>query len=176
MGREIFQRMIEELWNEDPMLVIGAEPATSPIGDLGVTEDPWLAFARLGRYAPEFLRALAPIRTRPRRALRVHRDSAPLHHVRRVDRGTAAAVLRNPALALFLTRLDDSQTLAPDSSLDVPVVEETVDAAANRALLAMSLAVQRRARTLTDRLQSLVGKERRSQTQTPPAPPPMACP
>src|SRR6185295_5334231 len=42
LGREIFSRMLGELWDEDPSLVIGAEPATSPIGDLGTTHNPWL--------------------------------------------------------------------------------------------------------------------------------------
>lgn len=112
IGRDIFARMIDELWTEDPALVIGSEPATSPIGDLGAMQNPWVAFARLRRYAPEFLRAMVPIRARPRRALRVRRDSAPLHHVRRVDRRTAAAVLRTPAVALFVSRPDDDQAFS----------------------------------------------------------------
>lgn len=166
MGREIFGRMVDELWNEAPQLVIGSEPAKSPIGDLGGMENPWLAFARLRRYAPEFLRALAPIRVRPRLALRARRDSAPLHHVRRVDRRTAASLLRSPAVALlFAPAGEPSQSLA-DSRLDVPVVEETVDAAANRAMLALALAVQRRARAVSLRLASLVEREAESETRT----------
>lgn len=166
VGRDIFAGMIDELWSEDPTLVIGSEPATSPIGDLGMTQDPWLAFSRLRRYAPEFLRALVPIRTRPRRSLRVRRDSAPLHHVRRVDRRTATALLRSPALALFFTGTEGAPAFIPDSRLDVPIVEETVDAAANRSMLALALALLQRARTLCDRLQRIVEREQESETRT----------
>src|SRR5262245_26699850 len=35
IGREMFTRMVDELWAEDPTLVVGHEPATRHIGDLG---------------------------------------------------------------------------------------------------------------------------------------------
>jgi hypothetical protein len=174
IGREIFARMVGDLWSEDPRLVLGSEPATTNIGELGAVQDPWLAFARLRQYAPEFTRALVPLCVRPRRALRVRRDSAALHRVRRVDRGTATALLRSPAAAMVFAGAGATSALAvnttyafgQDSRLDVPVVEETVDASANRSVLALVLALLRRARALDQRLQRLVDTEPRSETRT----------
>jgi hypothetical protein len=158
---------IDELWNEDPSLVIGSEPATSQIGDLGITQDAWLEFARFRRYAPEFLRATAGIRSKPSRALQVRRTAAPLHHVRRVDRRTVMALARSPAVAVLFAGSDDVPAFAADSRLDVPVMEETLDSAANRAMLNLVLALIRRARSLHVRLQELVDREPESQTRTP---------
>jgi hypothetical protein len=166
LGRDVFRQMIDELWNEDPELVVGSEPATTLIGEIGATHNPWLEFARLRRYAPEFLRALVPIRAKPRRALRVRRDSAPLHHARRVDRRTAMSVARSPAVALFLPESTDAPLLLCDTRLDVPVVEETLDAAVNRAMLALIHALLRRTRSLRDCLQGLVDREPSSETRT----------
>src|SRR5262245_12283151 len=42
VGRQIFERMLDELWNADPTLVIGTEPGTRQIGDLGSTQNAWL--------------------------------------------------------------------------------------------------------------------------------------
>ena len=165
LGREVFATMITELWAEDPSLVVGTEPAAAPMGELGTHEDPWLAFSRFRRYAPSFLKALAPIHALPRRTLRGRRDAAQLHHVRRVDRRTAMAVVRTPAVALFLDRSDDEAS-AIDSRLDVPVIEETVDSAVNRALLALLRALIRRSRLLIVTLQDLVVRESQSETRT----------
>jgi hypothetical protein len=169
LGREMFARMVDELWQADPTLVIGSEPATNPIGELGALEDPWLAFVRLRRYAPEFLRALMPIRSRPRQALRVRRDSAPLHQVRRVDRLTAAALVRSPTVALFAPSVAHrlTSTSLADCRLDVPVTEETVDNAANRCLLALARALLRRTRQVRDVLQRAIDRESPSETETP---------
>ena len=165
MGRDTFSQMLSDLWSLAPELVIGSEPATNPIGNTGVIEDPWLAFARLRRYAADFQRALAQVRARPRRTLQVRRESAPLHHVRRVDRQTAAALLRSPALAVILDH-DHLTTLASDNRLDVPVVEETLDCAANRAMAAIVLSVERRTRMICESLQELVSRENDSETRT----------
>ena len=166
LGREAFTQMVNELWQEDPMLVIGSEPATTPSGELGNQEDPWAAFARLRRCGPDSLRAFASIRACPRRVLRSRRDSVPLHHARRVDRQTAAALLRSPAIALFVAGADELPAFAQNSRLDVPRVEETVDSAANRTILALVLALLRRTRALGERLQGLVEREIVSETRT----------
>jgi hypothetical protein len=67
VGRDVFRQMVDELCEEDPELVVGSEPATTHIGELGETQNPWVEFARLRRYAPEFLKALAPLQAKPRR-------------------------------------------------------------------------------------------------------------
>jgi hypothetical protein len=96
----------------------------------------------------------------------MRRYSAPLHYVRRVDRVTAISVLRTPAIALFFAGAEDAPTIPTGGCLDVPVVEETLDAAANRAMLALLLGLRRRAQTLRDRLQQAVDREAPSDTRT----------
>ena len=165
LGREVFGRMLQELMHEAPELVVGAEPATMRIGQLGEFENAWLAFARVRRYCPDVLRAIAQLRARPRRTLRVWRASSPLHQVRRVDRQTAAILARSLGAAVLL---DDppGDDFAAASRLDVPVVEETLDSAANRAVLALLLALVRRACGVLERLQGLVDREQDSETRT----------
>jgi hypothetical protein len=167
LGKDIFATMVDELWNEDPSLVIGSEPATNQIGDLGTLEDPWLAFARLRRYGPEFVRALIPIRARPHRTLRVRRDAAPLHHARRVDRQTATALLHSSAVAFFATGTEIAPVVSSDMRLNVPVIEETMDTTANRALLALTRGLLRRVTMVLDRLGGQVAREAASETRTP---------
>ena len=167
MGRDIFGCMVDELWAEDPTLVTGSEPATRQIGDLGALEEPWLAFARLRRYGSEFVRSIAQIRSRPRRTLRVTRALVPAHHARYVDRQTGAALLRGPALALVSAGVKRAAPRLGDVRLDVPVPEETVDAAANRAVMALLRAVLRRTTLVADRLERQIRTESASETRTP---------
>jgi hypothetical protein len=162
----MFQGMVNELWNEDPAFVIGSEPATHQIGELGTFEDPWLAFARLRRYTPDFLRAMAAVRARPRRSLRARRDSTALHQVRRVDRRSVTALVRSPAAALFVEHPAEQSGSAQHVRLDVPVVEQTVDSSANRTILALTLALQQRARVIRERLHQLVVRQADSETRT----------
>lgn len=166
LGREMFQQMIRELWEADPRLVLGTEPATVPTGALGDLEDPWLAFTRLRRYGPQFLRALGDVRARPRHRLRVERGASPLHRVRRVDRTTALSVLRSSAAALLLDAPDADRVLPRDARLDVPVVEETLDCAPNRTLMVMAQGVLRRAVDLRCRLAEIVNRAQESETRT----------
>jgi hypothetical protein len=159
--------MVDELWAEDPELVIGSEPATRPVGDLGTTGQTWLEFMRFRRYVPEFLHATAAVRTRPNRSLRVRRRLSPLHYVRRVDRRTAAALTAAPAAAALVAGVENAVACSADQVLDVPVVEETLDSAANRAILALLLGLLRRGRALYERLEALVALKRESATETP---------
>jgi hypothetical protein len=96
----------------------------------------------------------------------MYRDSVPLHHARRVDQQTAASLLRSPAIAMFVGGATESSAFAQNSRLDVPRVEETLDSAANRTILALVLALLRRTRALGERLQDLVDRERPSETRT----------
>ncbi len=168
LGRDVFSRMIKEIRDEDPELVLGSEPARTMVGDLGESDDPWLAFARLRRHGAEFLRAVPPLIVHPRRALDARRDTSPIHLVRRVDRTTAAGLVRSPAIALFSEAGADVDLRFPaDCRLDVLVVQEILDCAANRAMLALILALIRRTRSLLARLQSATDSELESETRTP---------
>jgi hypothetical protein len=167
LGADAFQQMVRELLAEDPSLVVGQEPATVQTGQLGRHQDPLVEFERLRRYVPDFLRALATIRLHPRKALRSVRDSVPLSHARRVDRQTAVAASRSGAVALFAPEILEPSAFDPSMRLDVPVVEETLDAAANRALKFLVTAVLQRVRTVAAALEHRVAREVASETRTP---------
>lgn len=164
-GREEFRLMLDDLRREAPDLLVGSEPATALMGRVGSSENLWVAFARLRQYGPEFIVALKRLQQHPRRALRARRTSAPLHHVRRVDRSTALALARSPIGGFFVEYTDGR----PDSGtrLDVPVVEETLDCAVNRTMSALLFVVLSRASSLLGRLAELVEREQPSATRTP---------
>jgi hypothetical protein len=162
MGRTVFDEMLNELWDADPELVLGSEPATMPIGELGAFDSPALAFARLKRYGNEFISALGPVCARPRRTLKSDRDLVPLQQVRRLDRRTALALLRSPMGIRLVT--DPEHPAVEAVRLDVPMVDDTVDCAPNRAMMAMILAVRQRARSVSDALRA--GAERKEDSET----------
>jgi len=166
LGRDAFQQMLDQIWAGDPELLAGTEPATGRIGELGTARDPWLEFMRFRAHAPEFLSAITRVQERPRHDLRVRRESLPLHRVRRIDRQTVLAVARSSAAAVLAQESTEAVALSDDVRLDVPRVDETLDAAANRALLALALGLLRRATGLRQRLQGLVESEQQSDTRT----------
>ena len=98
LGGDIFQSMLDQIWEFDPSLVLGTEPATLPIGHDPRIEDPWLEYARLRSEGDNFVRALSAIVSHPLRDLRAERALLPLQYVRRADRQTALAALRNAGL------------------------------------------------------------------------------
>jgi hypothetical protein len=145
VGRDIFLTMLRELWVEAPDLVAGTEPALDRMGTLGASEDPYLAFCRLRQHGASFLSAMKRVTCDPIRTLRYHRMLVPLRAVRRADARTAATGLRDPFVAAVLTgRESTSEAPAADLNLDAPVVEQHLDNAANRCLVAMVRAVLRR--------------------------------
>lgn len=166
LGRDMFASMVDELWTANPSLILGQEPATASIGHEGSLGDPWVAFVRLRRHAPDFLRALRAVSARPHRRLRRSRQDVPLHRVRHVDRTTAISALTSPAAVLLRGALDDEGAPGRDVRLDVPVVEETLDCASNRTMLVLARAVLRRAESLPAQLASLVDKEKASETRS----------
>lgn len=169
-GRDIFDSMMREVWAEEPSLVIGTEPATIAIGELGTEQDSFLELARLRRHGPLFVEAIERIRRQPRRSLVARRESLPLHRVRRVDRHSAHLALRSPGAAAFLSGNFSYVQAVREPHLNVPAVEESLDSAANRCLLALLGSVLRRTRAVCDRLQVQVDREQASDTRTPLAP------
>ncbi|MEZ5293428.1 MAG: DUF2357 domain-containing protein [Vicinamibacterales bacterium] len=166
LGGEAFRQMVQELWAEDPSLVVGEEPATHMAGHLGRFQDPLVAFARLRRHLPEFIKALVAIRANPRRSLRSVRESVSLNTARRVDRYTALSASRSSALGLFSTELLEPTAFNPTTRLDVPVVVETLDSAANRTLKALVLAVSQRVKFVAEQLEQRAAQESASETRT----------
>ena len=165
--------MLHQIWAFDPSLVLGTEPARLPIGHDHRIEDPWLEYARLRSHGPDFLRALSVIARHPLRELKAKRTQLPLQYVRRADRQTALAALRNAELLTVLAHRDSSaKPMTAWPPFDVPVSRETLDSAGNRCIAGIAYAVSRRAVRLRKTLQSAVEGEHESDTRT--AHPPLA--
>lgn len=167
VGRDTFNTMLDELWSFDPELVIGSEPASVITGEVGDTENVWLELWRVRQYLPEFLRAATVLGLKPRATIRAHRTTTALHHARRVDRQTAVALSRGPGIALFTPQAELPHTTRhTDVRFDVPTIQQTLDSAANRAMLALLQRLRVRVRALRDRLRVIVAKEQPSDTRT----------
>ena len=157
LGHDAFQVMLDQIWQFDPSLVLGTEPAQSPVGHEAQIRDPWMEYARLRSYGEKFVRALSAIAHRPIRELRAQRIQLPLERVRRADRQTVLAALQNSHLLNVL--VDRDSTSIPISALppfDVPVARETLDSAGNRCIAAIVHSVSRRAVSLRTALQLAV--------------------
>ena len=167
LGRDTYQAMLNQLWAFDPSLVLGTEPAASPIGHEAAISDPWLEYARLREYGDKFVRALSAISHQPLWELRAERAHLPLQQVRRADRQTVLAMLDDAQLLAFLC---PGRVGAPTMNVlpqfDVPTVRETLDGSGNRCIAAIAHKVLRRAVRLRDKLQSITEREPESTTRT----------
>ncbi len=168
LGRDLFFEMLADLLDHDPSMVVGQEPARGRFGALGPGQDPLVALARLRARQAPIRRALRPLFREPRRALRARRRLVPFHRIRRADRHTAQAALRQPALLAAMGRIDRVDIAGPVHELaaDVPDVERHYDSSANRCLLAMLQALQRRCAGLRTELERRLETETRSDTVT----------
>lgn len=160
LGSDVFQSMLDEIWDFDPRLILGTEPPRFGAGHQGQIANPWLEYARLRSYGSDFVRALGAIARYPIRELRAERALLPLQHVRRADRRTALTTIQIPPLLAVLKGGESTvaSTEAPQL-LDVPVTDETMDAAANRCIAMMTHAVARRARQLKLTLEGMIDSE-----------------
>ena len=167
LGRDMYQAMLDQVWAFDPTLVMGTEPAASPIGHTAAISDPWLEYARLREYGHKFVRALSAISRQPLWELRAERAHLPLQQVRHADRQTALAMLGDAQLlALLYPERIGATTINALPQFDVPVVRETLDGSGNRCIAAVARKVSRRAVRVRDELQSIVERERESTTRT----------
>lgn len=80
---------------------------------------------------------------------------------------TDASALRETGAVSALLGVETECTGTAEVRLDVPKIEETVDSAANRTVLALQLALLRRTRAVRERLDELVRREAASETRTP---------
>ena len=167
LGRNVFQDMVNQIWELDPRLVLGTEPTALPVGHEAQISDPWLEYLRLRAYGEEFVRVLSAITRQPLREMKAERAQLPLQHVRRADRQTALAALRNSQLLTVLAHREFVST--PMSALppfDVPVARETLDGTGNRCMAEITQRVSRRAVQLRKTLQRDVENETDSNTRT----------
>lgn len=159
-GRELFARMIDEIVAFDTHLVVGDEPARRRLGAVGKTDDPLVLLARLRRRRRDLDQVLAAIRREPVSVPRARRRFVSLRDVRRADRRTLRAAIRQPAALAGIGRTAASAPDVPirEPVLDVPAVERTLDSPANRCIFFMLRALRLRCRELVGKLDELSGR------------------
>ncbi len=171
VSHEVFQQMLKEILCYNPALAIGQEPAQRQFGALDESDNLIIEFYRLRSRAEQIDRSLAAVIREPVQTLRSHRHLTLPHLVRRADRQSARAALRQPvllAIAGVLPREQVSFTQPP--VVDTPAVEYHYDNPANRCLFYMLQQLQRRCSKLMKELQEDVEKENPSETETALAP------
>ena len=166
-SREVFQQILDDILEYDPTLAIGQEPAQRQFGTREEFYDPIIAFYRLRSRVEQIHRALAAVNREPVQTLRPRRHLTLPHLVRRADRQSARAALRQPALlaiADVLPKETVSFTQLP--VVDTPAVEYHYDNPANRCLKYMLQQLGRRCAELVNRLKDRVNGETSSETVT----------
>ena len=167
-GRQLFSEMINAIIAFDARLVVGEEPARRRLGALGETDDPLVWLERLRRRRSELQQALVAICREPVSILKARRRFVPLRDARRTDLRTLQSALRQPA-TLPAVRPGMGSVLSSGPAegpiLDVPAVERTLDAPANRCAFAMLRALLMRCRALTKLLDKLADS-RAQETRT----------
>ena len=168
LALSLYQQMLDELIEVDPMLAVGTEPATAKMGTLGSEADVWVEFRRLRQHAPGFLAAIRFLRQRPIRTARSVRRTAPIRAARRVDMQTIRAAAQAGTIGPLVAGFEPAQcqTTQAEPGYDLPWYEEHFDGPANRCITALLLAVRRRAVGLLERLEGLVRQDADPETRT----------
>jgi hypothetical protein len=164
-GADKFKEVVADLWKEEPGLLLGTEPSLMAMGREGSITDPSLDYSRLRQHGLPFVAALARLAANPIRILCAERELMPLSRVRRADTRTALSLLRSPSLVAQLKGQEPAEGGA-EPRVDAPIVELTVDNPANRCILALALAVRRRAGDCIVRLACKVQDEKESATRS----------
>jgi hypothetical protein len=147
VGQEEFRRLIRDVMDVDPALILGAEPATHAAGGSASIVNADLQYAYMFQYGSRFLKSLRTIEERPRRTLRSMRMAASLSRVRRIDVRTVMSMAQS-GLAVVLGGPSDDDASSVDLKtirVDVPFSMESLDCAANRCIVVVMRAVLRRA-------------------------------
>lgn len=168
LALRLYQQMLDELIEIDPMLAVGTEPATAKMGTLGSEADAWVEFRRLRQHGPGFLAAIRLLRQRPIRTVRPARRTAPIRAARRVDMQTVRAAAQTGTIGPLVAGFEPAQghTTQAEPGYDLPWYEEHFDGPANRCITALLLAVRRRAVGLLECLEGLVRQDAGPETRT----------
>jgi hypothetical protein len=166
LGRDTYADMVQQIWDWDPELVLGSEPASREIGSSGDHQGLLIAFARLRRHAPAALDAFARITREPIRRLYPRREQLPLSRIRRIDRATLASLVREPGLAAALNGTSTNDDIGPDLVLNCPGTEQTLDCAPNRSITAACRHLLTQVRMVQQQMQEAVDREQEDPTRT----------
>lgn len=170
LGREPFERMLEQIFAFDPALLFGTESAQFAIGSDGQEVGPHLQYSRLRRYGEHLIRALRQVAAKPLASLRHERAWLPAQRVKRLDRQSLHQVLRDPAALALLSPKALTRPAPDDVRFNVPSVYEDQDNPANQALAMVLHEVLRRCRQVIAALEQLAASESTSETRSPLAP------
>ena len=166
-SREIFQQMLDDIFKYNRALALGQEPAQRQFGTLDEFADLIIEFYRLRSRVEQIDRSLVAVNREPVQTLRPRRHLTLPHLVRRADRQSARAALRQPALLAIAGVLPkETVSFTQPPVVDTPAVEYHYDNPANRCLLYMLRQLQQRCSELTKKLQKNVDKENSSETET----------
>lgn len=165
LGRHMYRDMIDEIWAEDPQLVLGSEPSTIKVGESGSEKSRLIAFARIRQYGPSAIKTLSELCQKPIHALHSKRELLPIHKVRRADRRTAMTALSVPDLIRYLAG-EEVMGGARGELLDVPETEPHLDCAANRCITAIAQGLLRSIVSLSEGMERDVSSESASETRT----------
>ena len=114
-------------------LAIGQEPAQRQFGTREEFYDPIIAFHRLRSRVEQIHRALAAVNREPVQTLCPRRHLTLPHLVRRADRQSARAALRQPALLAIADVLpEETVSFIQLPVVDTPAVDYHYDNPANR--------------------------------------------
>ena len=167
LSRDAFVRMLREISESDPALMLGTEPARRRFGALGENQNLIVEFYRLRHHAAAIGQSLRALTEEPIRSLRTRRSLSPPHLVRRADLRTARAALRQPALLAVVGAMPHSDLVGPGGhpQADIPYTERHYDNPPNRCLRYALRALQRRCASLIESL-GKKAKESPSETKT----------
>ena len=166
LGRDTYADMVQEIWEWNPRLVLGSEPASRAIGTSGDHQGLLIAFARLRRHGPAALQSFTRITREPIRRLRPRREQLPLSRIRRIDRVTVGSLVREPGLAAALNGASVADHLAPNLGLNCPSTEQTLDCAPNRSITAACRRLLAQVRFVQQAMQTTVDREQDDPTRT----------
>jgi hypothetical protein len=164
LGADLFQRMLDEIRQFDPALVLGAEAAQAHIGVAGEVSTLLLQYARLRHHSDALLKSLHSVASRPLTRLRYEYQRVPLQRIRRIDPGSARRLMRHPEISAVLRK---SPALGARSSpVEVMQSFEDLDNPANRALATSLAAVRLRCSAIANGLRHLAITEREAGART----------
>jgi hypothetical protein len=162
LGADVFAEMVNELRAFRGGMLLGTESSAVNIGVSGDVQSLNIAYARLRAYGSLFVKAVRTIADRPIRRPSHTRVRVPAHQSRYVDQQTLRAMVRTPAAAALAT--EDARG-ADLGLLDVPGTFESVDNAANRAIVFLLRSVRTRISRVREQLHEAM-HEAVSETRT----------
>jgi hypothetical protein len=155
LGADFFAAMIDDVRAFRSGMLLGTEAPNVGIGTSGDFHSLNVAYGRLRAYGNLFIQAVRPIATKPILRPRHTRILVPAHQVRRVDQQTLRSIVRSQAAVV----LGVAGMPASDIGLlDVPGTYESVDNAANRAVLFLLRAVLSRISHVRGNLREAIQK------------------